>query len=76
MYSTLRVESKIGILAVKLAREAIFGDDVLRRCTPRGWNDMPALPQIELNHLKAALFGQFPRFGLAQSSLKLKHAKY
>ena len=35
-YSTLRVESKIGILAVKLAREAIFGDDVLRRCTPRG----------------------------------------
>ena len=61
-YSDLRVESKIGILAVKLAREDIFGDDVLRRCTPRGWNDMPALPQIELNHLKAALFGQFPRF--------------
>ena len=61
-YSNLRVESKIGILAVKLAREAIFDDDVLRRCTPRGWNDMPALPQIELNYLKAALFGQFPRF--------------
>ncbi len=51
-YSTWRVESKIGILAVKLARE--FSNDILKRCTPRGWNDMPALPQMELNHLKAA----------------------
>ena len=33
-YSTLRVESKIGILAVKLAREAIFGDDIPKQCTP------------------------------------------
>ena len=29
-YSTLRVESKIGILAVKLATEAIFGDGTLK----------------------------------------------
>ena len=55
-------ESKIGSLAVKLAREAIFGDDILKLCTPRGCNDKPALPQRELNHLKAVLFEQFPRF--------------
>ena len=61
-YSTLRQESKIGTLAVKLAREAIFGDDILKLCTPRGWNNMPALPQKELNHLKAVLFEQFPCF--------------
>ena len=55
-------ESKIGRLAVKLAREAIFGDDILKLCTPRGFNDKPALPQMELNHLKAVLFEQFPCF--------------
>ena len=61
-FSSLRTESKIGVLAVKLAREAIIGDDVLRRCTPRGWSNMPALPQAELNLLKCTLFEQFPRF--------------
>ena len=49
-------------LAVKLAREAFFGDSTLKRCTPRGWNDLPALPQAELNQLKATLFAQFPCF--------------
>ena len=61
-YASLRTESKIGVLAIKLAREAIFGDDLLRKCTPRGWNDMPALPQAELNLLKCTLYEQFPRF--------------
>ena len=61
-YSYLRTECKSGALIVKLAREAIFGDLVLKRCTPRGWKDLPALPQTELNQLKASLYGQFPRF--------------
>ena len=61
-YSYLRTECKSGALTVKLAREAIFGDLVLKRCTPRGWKDLPALPQTELNQLKAILYGQFPRF--------------
>ena len=60
-FSSLCTESKIGVLAVILAREAIFGDDVLRRCTPSGWCNMPALPQAELNLLKCTLFEQFPR---------------
>ena len=33
-YSSLRTECKSGALTVKLAREAIFGDSVLKRCTP------------------------------------------
>ena len=61
-HTALRTECKLGVLAVKLAREAIFGDPILRRCTPRGWNDTPALPQAELNLLKTILFEQFPRF--------------
>ena len=51
-YPNLQTESTIGALAVKVAREALFGDEILRRCTPRGWQDLPALPQAELNMLK------------------------
>ena len=58
-HTALRTECILGVLAVKLAREAIFGDPILRRCT---WNDTPALPQAELNLLKTILFEQFPRF--------------
>ena len=61
-YPTLRVESKIGILAVKLAKEAIFGKDVLAQCTVNGCRDLPALPLPELNELKQVLFRQFPSY--------------
>ena len=61
-YPDLQVESKIGVLAVRLARQAFFGDNLMKRCTPRGWRNMPALPQAELNMLKVTLFKQFPRF--------------
>lgn len=43
----LQTDSKIGNLAVKLAREALFGDRILKCCTPRGWQDIPALSQTE-----------------------------
>ena len=61
-YPDLQSECKIGKLAVKLAREAVFGDAVLRRYTPKGWQDMPALPQRELNMLKTALYKNLPRY--------------
>ena len=61
-YKELRTECKRTILAVKLAREAFFGNGVLKRCTPRGWNELPALPQAELNQLKATLVHHFPWF--------------
>ena len=52
-YPDLLTESKIGVLAVKFARlAAFFGNDILKQCTPRGWQGLPALPQAELNMLK------------------------
>ena len=42
-YSMLRTECKMSLLVVKLAREAIMGDCILKQCTPRGWNDLLAL---------------------------------
>ena len=38
----LRTESKAGKLAVQLAREAIFGEDVLTKCTVGGFRNLPA----------------------------------
>ena len=61
-YPMLQTESKIGVLAVKLARQAFFGDETMKKCTPRGWQDLPALPQSELNTLKVTLYKQFPRY--------------
>ena len=51
-----------GELAVKLAREAIFGDDVLAQCTPGGSRELPALPNDELNPLKEGMFEQFSQY--------------
>ena len=42
-YSGLRTECKIGVLGVKLAWEAIFGDIVMKKCTQRRWNDLHLL---------------------------------
>lgn len=73
-YPDLHIESKIGVLAVKLARQAFFGDNLLKRCTPRGWQNMPALPQAELNMLKVTLFKQFPRFWSCPEEFEKKWA--
>ena len=56
----LRFSSKIGTLAVKLARDAVFGDDVMAQCTVAGERGLPGLPTKELQQLKQALFVQFP----------------
>ena len=61
-YPDVHSECKIGQLAVTLAQEAVFGDTVLQRCTPKGWQHMPALPQRELNILKTALYKNLPRY--------------
>ena len=60
-YRNLRMESKVGMLAVKLAKEAIF-EDVLAQCTVSGYRNLPALPLEELNQLKQTLFQQFPNY--------------
>ena len=61
-YQKLKTESKVGTLAVKLAREAIFGVDVMSKCTVVGCRELPALPNKELGYLKKILFQQFPAY--------------
>ena len=61
-YPQLRGESKAGSLACKLAKEAIFGKEVLKLCTPSGNRELPALPYDELFELKKAMFMQFPQY--------------
>ena len=36
-YPKLKAKSRAGKLAVKLAKEAYFGDSVLAKCTVSGW---------------------------------------
>ena len=61
-YPKLKGDSKAGTLAVKLAREALFGDDILIQCTTFGNREHPALPVAELNQLKHELFQLFPQY--------------
>ena len=56
----LRCASKVGTLAVKLSKDAFFGQDVMAQCTVAGERDLPGLPAEELQQLKNALFMQFP----------------
>ena len=48
-YKKLKGEAKA--LAVKLAREAIFGDEVLMKCTPVAGRELPDLPLAELQEM-------------------------
>ena len=59
-FSKLRCESKVGTLAVKLAKEALFRDKVLIKCTVMGERGLPGLPAAELMELKKILFREFP----------------
>ena len=60
-FSKLHCESKIGTLAVKLAKVSIFGDQVLLKCTVMGERELPGLPAAELMELKRILFRLFPK---------------
>ena len=61
-FSKMKTESKIGTLAVKLARQSFFGDDVMKRCTVQGVREFPGLPCAELGQLKEAIFNLFPQY--------------
>ena len=54
--------SRAGKLSVKLAKEAFFGEEVMRQCTPLGMRGLPALPKEELACLKTTLIGLFPAY--------------
>ena len=61
-YKSMLVEHKFSAVAVKLAREVYFGDEVLKKCTPRGHGDLPALPHQMLNTLKSTLYEWYPKY--------------
>ena len=61
-YPKLRTVTKASTLAVKLAKESVFGEDVMRQCTVFGTRQLPGLPREELFQLKKAVFDQFPQF--------------
>ena len=61
-YPKLLVANKAPTLAMKLAREAYFGEEVMAQCTVMGCRDYPGLPSDELCSLKETIFGQFPAF--------------
>ena len=58
----LRTESGCGTLAQRLAKEALFGEEVMKRCTPNGSKKYPALPQEELYNLKHIVFNELKIF--------------
>ena len=60
-YPKLQTLCKAGSLACKLAREAIFGEEVLKQCTPKANRNLPGLPSKELEELKRVMFAQYPQ---------------
>ena len=69
-YQSLVKESTVGTLAVKLANESFFGNDILRKCTVMGCRDYPALPLAELSKLYLHCF---PSTGTITQTLKRKY---
>ena len=61
-YKNYHTISKAPTLATKLASQAYFGEQVLKRCTVLGYREQPALPIDELNDLRQKLFSLFPQF--------------
>ncbi len=58
----LRCDSRVATLAVKLAKDAYFGEKVLAKCTVMGERELPGLPRVELVEMKKLLFIQFPKY--------------
>ena len=48
VYRDLVHKGSVGTLVVTLAREAVFGTEIMGECTPAGTRQHRALPQIEL----------------------------
>ena len=61
-YNLLKKESTIGKLACRIAREAVFGQTVMKQCTPFGTKALPGLPQNKLYFMKQTVFSFFPQY--------------
>ena len=54
--------AKLPTLSMKLAKEAVFGEKIMKQCTPLGSRSLPGLPTAELNNLKEVLFRHSPQY--------------
>ena len=54
--------SKVSTLAVKIARDAVFGESIMKKCTALGGRERPGLPRKELFQIKTAIFDLFPSY--------------
>jgi len=63
-YAALKKTGSMSRLAVKLARESFFGEEIMEKCTPQGkdeqTNGLHGLPKTELYNLKLYLVQLFP----------------
>ena len=50
------------MFCLKLAKELIFGAEVMGRCTPGGTRKYPALPHQEMFQLKTIMFEHYPQY--------------
>eukprot|EP00731_Ephydatia_muelleri_P022078 Em0014g669a len=66
----LKGEKNAGSLAIKLAKDALFGDEVLKLCTPMGNRSLPALSTKELQQRKAIIYQQFPQYANSPSEFE------
>ena len=60
MNPKLLSKGSIGGLAVKLARECYFGQELMSKCTVFGFKNLPALPKDRLSQLKQKLSSLHP----------------
>ena len=61
-YHKLVKKGKVQRLALKLAHEAAFGKEVLKRCSLNGKGNYPALPAGSLNSIKQTILDTFPKY--------------
>ena len=54
--------SKASTLAVKIAVDAVFGVDLMKKCTALGGRELPGLPRVELYQIKQAIYDLFPSY--------------
>ena len=69
-YGTYVQRREDGLLALMLARDAVFGQNVMSQCTPVGMRKKHALPQWELYKIKTAIFQHHPECWILLTSFE------
>jgi len=67
---TFKNENKAPTLAMRIARDAMFGEKLMKKCTSLGCRDLPGLPRRELYQLKTTIFHMFPQYWEVQKQFE------